>query len=182
MVRINFSDGGSIDATMQALLAALTSVASSFPGIVDAACKNGIAATKPHLPVDTGKLEVSGISQPVIYDRVSARGGMSWPVRYASIMDEGSKPHMIRPKMGKGVIGPVRPSQTRRKGGKALRFLRWEGADGPVFMREVHHPGTTAMNFTRHARNVAISRIVIGLRLSFEHAAEILKRQKAGGG
>ena len=182
MVRINFSDGGSIDATMQALVAALMSIASSFPGIVDAACKNGIAATKPHLPVDTGKLEVSGISQPVLYDRVSARGGMSWPVRYASIMDEGSRPHMIRPKMGKGVTGPVRPSQTRRKGGKALRFLRWEGADGrPVFAREVLHPGTKAMNFTRHARNIAISRIIIGLELSFVHANDILKRQKAGG-
>ncbi len=48
---------------------------------------------------------------------------------YWADVEYGTKPHMILPRNGK--------------------FLRWEGPDGPIFARKVHHPGTKAQPYIR---------------------------------
>ena len=47
-------------------------------------------------------------------------------VKYARLVEEGTRPHIIRPKKGK-------------------KFLYWEGASHPV--RKVNHPGSRAKPF-----------------------------------
>lgn len=83
----------------------------------------------------------------------SARGGYiggavaSDPI--ASIVEFGSRPHVIRPTR--------QPGLRRSPSGKFVRFaraLRWAdvAAGGPRFATEVHHPGTKPTHFMGRAR------------------------------
>lgn len=77
------------------------------------------------------------------------------PAPYSRFVEEGTRPHDIRPKAAYNLNGPLRSGQTRRASGKgphehivgrgqALRFLvggQW------VFASVVHHPGTAPHPF-----------------------------------
>lgn len=67
-------------------------------------------------------------------------------VPYASFLDEGTNAHEIRPKLGRGVEGPLLPGQHRgRRAERAV--LHWIGSGGDVFASLVHHPGTHGTGF-----------------------------------
>jgi hypothetical protein len=67
-------------------------------------------------------------------------------VDHASFLDEGTKAHWIRPKVGQGEMGPLLAGQSRRTStdiGTHRVALRWYEEGGTVhFARAVHHPGT----------------------------------------
>ena len=53
-----------------------------------------------------------------------ATGEFASPVEYSSFVEDGTKPHVIRPRSGK--------------------FLRFKGSGGMVYARSVRHPGSRA--------------------------------------
>jgi hypothetical protein len=64
----------------------------------------------------------------VSYDRDGAVGEIAADAKYASFVEEGTRPHVIN----------ARPGKT----------LRWESEDGSVhFARSVNHPGTRSQPF-----------------------------------
>lgn len=73
-------------------------------------------------------------------------GGPDIP--YAGFVEEGTKAHDIRPKMGRSESGPTRRSQGRGRTLRAKPFLAWQGSDGQWHRaRIVKHPGTRAYGY-----------------------------------
>jgi hypothetical protein len=84
-------------------------------------------------PVKTGALRESlgmNITDGILY--VGSGIGDRPAVDYAYIVENGSRPHIIRPKNPDGV-------------------LRFEVDGTIVFTKEVHHPGTPATHFMRES-------------------------------
>lgn len=69
--------------------------------------------------------------------------------KVAGWLNAGTRPHVIRPKLAKGFMGPARPSQGRhtRKGERQRHFLKFTVNGATMFRRTVNHPGTKALNF-----------------------------------
>jgi hypothetical protein len=90
---------------------------------------------------------------------VSAPGGAVGEIiarpRYASFVENGTRPHDIWPKTGYGTMGPLRPGQSRRRlkdVGTHRVALRWVGPDGRFrFARMVRHPGSKPHPFMSFA-------------------------------
>jgi hypothetical protein len=81
-------------------------------------------------PVDTGRLRASG-RMDFKDDKLGPVGTVTYPVRYAAIVHDGSKPHIIRAKRG-----------------KALKF---EMGGKTVIVESVRHPGSRGRPFLRMA-------------------------------
>lgn len=121
------------------------------------AVKNGIAAgvaeaKSQHRYKDkTGTLTASIHADPVVVTRTGATGAMKADAKYASYVEEGTKAHEIRPKAGRGFVGPLLPGQSRGRG-KGGGMLAWQDAAG-IWHRAkvVHHPGTKAYGFMAQA-------------------------------
>lgn len=94
------------------------------------------ALAKQLAPVDTGRLRASIHSQP----RVTFRGPtvtVTADVNYATYVENGTKPHLIRP---------------RRR-----QVLKFKVGGKTVYAKVVHHPGTKAQPFLATAvRQVGI--------------------------
>jgi hypothetical protein len=75
-----------------------------------------------------------------------AAGELHSLVKWASYLEDGTRPHEIRPKAGSGEMGPLLPGQSRRAKtdiGTHRVALRWFDDGGAIhFARVVHHPGT----------------------------------------
>lgn len=68
----------------------------------------------------------------------------------ASFVENGTRPHIIRPKVGYGTTGPLPEGQSRRAVtdiGTHRVALRWYVGGRPVFARFVRHPGTKPFPF-----------------------------------
>lgn len=83
---------------------------------------------------------------------------------YARYVEEGTAPHIIRPRLAFGMYGPLQVGQTRRPhndyGAGRGSFLRFYVGGRAVFARSVKHPGTNPMPFMAPAAQVAEQRIV----------------------
>lgn len=100
----------------------------------------------------TGKAYVSA---PKVDDR-GAETAMVWPVRYASIVDGGSRPHEIRP--------------------RRATFLRFDGPGGPIYARAVKHPGTKPYAFAGEAARIAERVLIREVEVGFRELEEVLSR------
>lgn len=81
-------------------------------------------------PVRTGRLRSSGKMQ-VKVTHYGPTGTVTFPVRYAGYVHDGTRPHVIRARRG-----------------KALKFTV---STGVIYRPLVHHPGTRARPFVRRA-------------------------------
>lgn len=94
------------------------------------------ARAKQLAPVDTGRLRSSISARP----RVTFRGPtvrVAADVNYATFVENGTKPHVIRPRRAK--------------------VLKFKVGGRTVYARIVHHPGTKAQPFlSRAVREVGI--------------------------
>lgn len=63
----------------------------------------------------------------------------------ARFINDGTKAHIIMPRLRGGASGPVQQGQGR--GGKGRSLLRFVVNGAKVFARRVRHPGTKARNF-----------------------------------
>lgn len=79
--------------------------------------------------------------------------GIAWlecAVPHAIYLENGTKPHEIRPKAGYGSMGPLRRGQSRREStdiGTHRKALRYVINGKVIFSAVVHHPGTKAYGF-----------------------------------
>lgn len=91
-----------------------------------------VAQAKQNAPVDTGNLARSVEEVPLRFSSpYSADFGMIARAHYARFVEDGTRPHVIRPRTA-----------------KALRFTV---GGQVVFARYVNHPGTRARPFMRNA-------------------------------
>jgi phage gpG-like protein len=88
----------------------------------------GESIMKRETPIKTGALRRSITSR---VERGGNRGVIGTNLSYARPVNDGSKPHIIRPKKAKALF--------------------WRGARHPV--RVVRHPGTRAAMFVEHTRD-----------------------------
>lgn len=85
-------------------------------------------------------------------------------------LDEGTRPHVIRPKREGGVL--VFPSQFTPKTSPQRLESRPGGSSGElVFTKVVHHPGTKARNYSRQLRLLLDNRFRQMLDDAFDRAA-----------
>lgn len=91
----------------------------------------------------TGK---TGQSFTVDTDPEALGATLSSGVKVARFLEAGTKPHLIRPRLAAGFIGPAQQGQGR--GGRGRSVLRFVPAGGGVvFARVVKHPGTKPRHY-----------------------------------
>ena len=93
-----------------------------------------VAQAKLNAPVDTGNMRAQIAADPIVISGTRMKqtirvGGNA--AEYSIYVHEGTRPHVIRPRNAK--------------------VLAFNGSEGRVFTREVHHPGTHARPFLRNA-------------------------------
>lgn len=125
---------------------------------VEVAAVEGVAQAKARRRYKdrTGNLTAKALGRAV---QATATGGlaeMTWPVPYASFVDEGTRPHEIRAKRG-----------------GALRFVLGERV---IFARSVRHPGTHAAAFTGDATEAAERALVRETEASWLDLEALLNR------
>lgn len=105
-----------------------------------------------------------------------ATGEFVSPVEYSSFVEDGTKPHVIRPKMRGGSLqGPTRPGQSRRSDsdiGTHRVKLRWFEGGQPRFARMVNHPGTAPLPFMKPAHDAARAALRTKMNETIARAAE----------
>jgi hypothetical protein len=67
--------------------------------------------------------------------------------KVAFFLDQGTKPHIIRPKAAKGFVGPLPQGQSRGHRANARQVLAFQIGGRTIFRRQVNHPGTKAKHF-----------------------------------
>jgi hypothetical protein len=106
-----------------------------------------------------------------------ATGEITNDASYARFVEYGTRPHEIWPKEGHGLIGPLRPSQSRRAItdiGTHRVALRFVIGGRTVFARMVHHPGGKPYPFMEPAGSYAEERIIYETEsVTFELAAAL---------
>ena len=112
-------------------------------------------------------------------------GEFGWRAKYASYLDQGTRPHIIRPGFH-ALDGGVRVGNQRRTriGPHRVRFLRWYDGDGGVhFAPFVRHPGTKAMRFVEKAEHAFVRRARYELRnaLGYSGQSRIATTVSVGG-
>ncbi|MEU2510166.1 HK97 gp10 family phage protein [Streptomyces sp. NPDC007863] len=105
----------------------------------DAAARQVVARAKVLAPVDTGRLRASIRVERRSFFGLRQRWTVGSDVEYAPMVNDGTKPHIIRP--------------------KRAQVLRFKVGGRTVFAKVVHHPGTRPRPFLDRAlRDVARSR------------------------
>lgn len=101
-------------------------------------------------------------------------------VSHASYLEEGTRPHDIRPKAGYREMGPLLSGQSRRKVtdiGTHRVALRWYDGGGVVhFARVVHHPGTKATGYMAAGVHQLERTFIRELEVSVARAQDIADR------
>lgn len=143
MLKVDLDDGD----LRAAFHKAEESLAGDIRRAVAIAATEGADAARARAPRKSGRLQ-SGIRADL--RGISATEPTAWIVSdapYSAYVEEGTKPHWIRPKAAKGFVGPLYESQSRRRSGRPRVVLRFE-VGGTVFFRPVvHHPGTSPHPF-----------------------------------
>lgn len=75
--------------------------------------------------------------------------------RIAMMLNDGTRPHRIMPKLGARFVGPAQEGQGRRSRGGGRNFLKFQVGGQTVFAREVRHPGTRPYRFLEDAQDYA---------------------------
>jgi hypothetical protein len=79
-------------------------------------------------------------------------------VFWAGFVEDGTRAHIIRAKLGPRARGPVAPGQSR--GGSGRGLLTFQIAGRWISKPFVNHPGTDATHFMRDARDRAETALV----------------------
>jgi len=117
----------------------------------------------------------TGTTRESIQGRVrdkSAKGAVGTIIAgtNAARMNDGTAPHIIRPKMGARVEGPLKEGQSRRSRGRGRHVLAFTIGGRTVFAHEVHHPGTKADHFLDRAADAAGEALEQGVETAIDKA------------
>jgi hypothetical protein len=111
--------------------------------------------------------------------RNSAKASFVNDAPYARFVEYPTRPHIIRPKAGHGVIGPLRRGQSRRAVtdiGTHRVALRFFVGGKTVFRAKVKHPGTPGFPFMRPALRVGADAAEKVLRIGIQKIAKDIWR------
>lgn len=125
---------------------------------VEVAAVEGLAQSKARRRYKdrTGNLTRLATAQGVQATPTGGFAEIRWPVPYAAAVDEGTKPHQIRP---------------RRR-----TFLRFDFGGPPIFARKVRHPGTRPTGFAGDAALAAERVLIREVEESFVDLEHLLNR------
>jgi hypothetical protein len=106
----------------------------------------------------------------------SAPGGATGELRadadHASYVEGDTRAHIIRPRSGRGAMGPLVAGQKRGRAATGKRFLRFKGPGGEwVFARSVNHPGTKGQPFMGPAYEKMERVLVAEIEVAMDKAA-----------
>lgn len=101
----------------------------------------GVAEAKARVPRRTGNLARTIRVGPVSKDSAQVLAGGESKVGYAAAVEQGSKPHVIRPKAGRSGKNGHAP-MLAWGGNRRLSGNLRSGSGATNFAAEVHHPGT----------------------------------------
>ena len=105
-----------------------------------------------------------------------ANAVISWPAKYAAIVDGGSRAHAIFPKASAGFQGPVRAGQGRRRRGESSGLLVFQIGGRTVFAKSVRHPGTSGYGFAGDAYIKAEAVLTRECEMIVQRAEAVLNR------
>lgn len=115
----------------------------------------------------TGKLTASLHATTSIRTHGGATVDLCADAKYASFVEDGTRPHEIWPKAARGSYGPLRSGQSRGRG-KGGGMLAWQHPQGDWhFARMVHHPGTKPYGFMGDAYLKCEAVIIREIEVSF---------------
>ncbi len=121
-------------------------------------CDEGAAQARASHPYKdrTGALTSSTKGRVTVSTPGAAEGVIEATARYASFVEEGTRPHEIRPRKAKA--------------------LHWTDAEGEHFAQLVHHPGTPSLPFIGPAVQKAERVIEREVDIAQAKVAEIMSR------
>lgn len=171
MLVFNVTDDGSIGELVREWDLFVRTVSGMLPQGIEEACRAGIAAAQPHIPVSEprwwdktrkpGRLKKSGRSRITSRSMFNPLGEMRWSKRYASFVDEGTT--------GGQVI-------TARGG----RFMRFEYKGRLYHKSEVVRGATPAAHFTDHAKKVCTDKLIERVFNAFRVGQVALRMRRSG--
>jgi len=125
---------------------------------VEAAVKAGVreAVTRRRYKDRTGQLTQSASGTVLVRLADGAVGEMSWPVKYASYVDAGTRPHVI---------------EARRK---PNLVFDWPKIGGLFVGKRVNHPGTPAYGFAGLAYHKAEAVLAAEIEAGAQMASDIV--------
>jgi hypothetical protein len=146
---------------------------------VAVACDEGAALIKrTHRYKDrTGELtdKIRSV-RPTNLPGGGAEGEIVALAKHSSYVEEDTRAHEIRPKAAKSFIGPLHPSQTRRRDkGPAKPMLVFQINGRWVSKEVVHHPGTKGKGFMGEAAIVAERVLIREVEVVIDTAAKPLR-------
>jgi len=157
---------------------AMRVLGSKMAGAVKAACEGGAeeARTNHRYKDKSGALTKSISGRLLSSDMVKAEGEIVASAPHASFVEEPTRAHEIRPKLGRAFVGPARPGQGRSRGAGKIA-LRWQDAGGGVhFAGVVHHPGTKGYGFMGQAYQKAERVLELQIELGMPDVQAVLDR------
>jgi len=125
----------------------------------------------------TGNLRAGITAKPVYSGVRSARWEIFSKEKYSVYVENGTPPHIIRPKEQNGYSGPTRRGQTRRGdndiGVGRGHALRWKVNGVSVFAKIVRHPGARPHPFMVFGKYKALEVLVHELRNTMTRAGRL---------
>lgn len=135
------------------------------------------AAAKARVPRRTGRLFSSITSETALAEA----GGIArvyTDVKYAAMVELGTRPHDIAAVRGKALMIPVRGASAAAAGGSPFGGARLSGAPRAgqqvAFFRRVHHPGTRGVHFMRDALMGSLAAIEAAFQASADAVVAML--------
>ncbi|WP_440952033.1 HK97 gp10 family phage protein [Methanococcoides sp. FTZ1] len=124
----------------------------AMPKLLKKLAGSGERFMKRNMPVDTGNMRASVSSD--VFDEVGARITVS--ANYAQYVNDGTRPHIIRPKNAKCLAFAPFGARGSLSRGHRTAFFTFGGKTvetGLVCVKVVHHPGTKGSHFVEKTRD-----------------------------
>lgn len=155
--------------------AVVETIVQMTPEISMKVAREGLKELAAHIPKASGKLAKSGLVKLGRQTRHESYAEIRFTKQYASYSDKGAPPHVIRPGLGHGLEGPLRPGQKRRRSGPQREVLRFFQSGEERFASYVNHPGQAAQHWSDKADATIASLLVQEMTVAFERAAQRLR-------
>lgn len=143
-------------------IAAEKILVTHFERAVEEGAKAGVEASRQAIPVRTGALRRENLGRVTVREARAVWGEMRWNRRYASFIDQGTRPH---------------PIDARRA--PAL-FFYWERIGTFFVGPHVDHPGNPAFKFTEPAADKFVEVALRHVHKGIEEAATFIRLRRAG--
>lgn len=146
-------------------------------GAVANACQEGAeVAKREHRYKDKSRALTGSIeAEPprAIGSGGKVEGAIVAKAKHASYVEEGTRPHEIRPRAGRSFVGPLHPSQKRSRAKEGKPYLVFQVNGRWVRAAVIHHPGTRAYAFMGDAARKAEAVMIRDVEVAAQEAGKV---------